>query len=394
VVSDFRKSCRLFLFCLSLCAYLAPCPASGQFTTVLNMPPDPNIGDNGSIGSDTQINLFNDGAIGNSFHAGASDGTSTNVEVNVSGGSVGIGFRAYRGSNVNISSGSVDRLFRAQSGSRVHISGGSIGSNFSASAGSDVRISGGSFGSEFVAFISRVMISGGTFGDQFLALDRSKVTITGGLFDVEFNALYGSTVKISGGSFGNRFGAAIGSLVNISGGDIGPGLRASGTINISGGSIGGDFNANSGSNVNLLGQQFILNGVDITNSLTENVPLTITDRDVNLSGLFADGMPFSFDLHSIYELGQDYFASSAHLTVTRVSEGDFNGDLSVDGLDFLRWQRGESPNPLSESDLSAWESSYGTVVHLAASASAVPESTSFALALTALCLALGRRRSF
>jgi hypothetical protein len=43
-----------------------------------------------------------------------------------------------------------------------------------------------------------------------------------------------------------------------------------------------------------------------------------------------------------------------------VEPGDFNGDRTYDGLDFLKWQRGESPNPLSVMDLADWEANYGT----------------------------------
>lgn len=41
------------------------------------------------------------------------------------------------------------------------------------------------------------------------------------------------------------------------------------------------------------------------------------------------------------------------------SPGDFNDDGSVTGEDFLIWQRGGSPAPLSSSDLSTWQASYG-----------------------------------
>jgi autotransporter-associated beta strand protein len=40
--------------------------------------------------------------------------------------------------------------------------------------------------------------------------------------------------------------------------------------------------------------------------------------------------------------------------------GDFDSDGDVDGFDFLKWQRGESPNPLSNSDLAAWKANFGT----------------------------------
>lgn len=72
--------------------------------------------------------------------------------------------------------------------------------------------------------------------------------------------------------------------------------------------------------------------------------------------------------------------------------GDFNGDYIVDGDDYLSWQRGESPNPLSESDLADWEANYGTVAPLWADSSLVPEPTTYALALAALCLAMSKHR--
>lgn len=39
--------------------------------------------------------------------------------------------------------------------------------------------------------------------------------------------------------------------------------------------------------------------------------------------------------------------------------GDFDDDGDVDGADFLTWQRGASPNPLSAEDLADWQSNYG-----------------------------------
>jgi len=59
--------------------------------------------------------------------------------------------------------------------------------------------------------------------------------------------------------------------------------------------------------------------------------------------------------------------------------GDFDFDNDVDGLDFLKWQRGESPNPLSQSDLADWEANYGMVAPLSAASAAVPEPNSLAL---------------
>ena len=54
--------------------------------------------------------------------------------------------------------------------------------------------------------------------------------------------------------------------------------------------------------------------------------------------------------------------------------GNFDLDGDVDGFDFLKWQRGESPNPLSESDPADWEANYGTVISpfTAASTTVIP----------------------
>ncbi|MFB3107176.1 MAG: hypothetical protein ACE1ZA_19950, partial [Pseudomonadales bacterium] len=54
------------------------------------------------------------------------------------------------------------------------------------------------------------------------------------------------------------------------------------------------------------------------------------------------------------------------LELTTAIPGDVDGNGKVDGFDFLKWQRGESPNPLSQSDLDAWEANYGAVAPLAA----------------------------
>jgi hypothetical protein len=43
---------------------------------------------------------------------------------------------------------------------------------------------------------------------------------------------------------------------------------------------------------------------------------------------------------------------------------DFDGDGDVDGADFLVWQRGGSPNPLSSSDLANWQASFGDTASL------------------------------
>ena len=52
---------------------------------------------------------------------------------------------------------------------------------------------------------------------------------------------------------------------------------------------------------------------------------------------------------------------------------DFDDDGDVDGLDFLKWQRGESTTPHSPLDLDDWEANYGAVASFSATSAAVPE---------------------
>ncbi|MEM9660464.1 MAG: hypothetical protein AAF961_19035, partial [Planctomycetota bacterium] len=66
------------------------------------------------------------------------------------------------------------------------------------------------------------------------------------------------------------------------------------------------------------------------------------------------------------------------------SIADFDGSGLVDGADFLAWQRGNSPNPLSSADLAAWLGRFGALAGVAAwqpAGQPVPEPQSAALLL-------------
>ena len=83
----------------------------------------------------------------------------------------------------------------------------------------------------------------------------------------------------------------------------------------------------------------------------------------------------------------------SELLVPVVNNGDFDGNGVVDGDDFVLWQRGGSPDPLSQADLAIWEANYGTTP-LSAAVAAVPEPASWALVCTvALAATRWRRRS-
>jgi hypothetical protein len=70
---------------------------------------------------------------------------------------------------------------------------------------------------------------------------------------------------------------------------------------------------------------------------------------------------------------------------------DFDGDGDVDGRDFLAWQRGESPNPLSAADLALWQGQFGNGEFL--SAVVVPEPSGLMLIAMSLWMAACRKGS-
>ncbi len=57
--------------------------------------------------------------------------------------------------------------------------------------------------------------------------------------------------------------------------------------------------------------------------------------------------------------------------------GDFNGDGVVDGLDFLKWQRSDTPGGGSQAELTEWEANFGSP--LVAAVNSVPEPATLAL---------------
>lgn len=72
--------------------------------------------------------------------------------------------------------------------------------------------------------------------------------------------------------------------------------------------------------------------------------------------------------------------------------GSFDTDYDVDGRDFLLWQRGLTPGPLSGSDLAEWQAQYGNAL---AAVQIVPEPTSLILMIASgLATCVVRRNQF
>lgn len=146
---------------------------------------------------------------------------------------------------------------------------------------------------------SLTLRDGGVLGDNFAAVD--------------------ATLDIEGGTVGESFEVAD-SVVNINGGSVGAKFAANSgsAVNISGGSFGDSFYAISGSEIHLFGTEFVLDGVRL-DALPIEQAVGITDRNVTLLGLLADGSEFSFFLFTRHGTRNDYFPFDATLTVTRVA---------------------------------------------------------------------------
>jgi len=213
--------------------------------------------------------------------------------------------------------------------------GGSIGDDAEARSGAEVNIRGGILGSRFMARSgSEVNISSGTVGVSFQALGGSLVTISGGTVSDSLEIGAGSEVNISGGNLSDT--VASGS-VNISGGTIDSLLQVnSGSeVTISGGSVDA-ISAGRGSQVNLVGREFFVAGQEL-DTLVPGEAFTVTDRDGAITGLLADGQPFSFPLNTGFSINGN-FSSDATLTVTLdalVLLGDVNRDGMVNFSDIV-----------------------------------------------------------
>jgi len=247
-----------------------------SFTTIINAPPTA-IPTAGTVGSDTQLNVFNNGTVGNAVRAGSA--TSTNIEVNISGGTVGSSFQAQHNSTINIS-------------------GGSVGQSFTAGILNDANNN------------VHVNVSGGTVGDTLTVNRASSLTMTGGTIGASAHVRAGGSLSISGGSIGRYLTADAGTVVNFSGGTIESDFQDSGTFNMSGGIAlngiqftaatinisGGSFYGMSSASLStskFYGSDWRMNGVPISQlqNIGDIYVPTWQTRDDIISGTLSDGTP-------------------------------------------------------------------------------------------------------
>lgn len=422
--------------------------AHADFATIINVPPDvpPTV-----ISSNTQVNVG--GALGDRVDAGSSSGTSTNIEVNIRG-MVGNDFDAFSGSTINLFSGFIGISFDARAGSHFNMSGGSTGVGFTAWNGSEVVLTEGQLG-QLVAYAgSTVTVHGGSIGNtsstmgqavgafsgpavlnllgghvthSFDVREHGVVNMSGGRQGALLHAYPGSILNISGGTVGasaqiegelnfsggfldSNVDARAGSDVTISGGVVGPGFQAhsGSSVTLSGGELIYELDAEANASVELIGSEFLLDGAPIP-GLAVGVPFVLPDRGGVLSGVFATGQSFDFELVATSNVfNRDYFDAQAVLTLTLVFlPGDFDRSGAVDSSDYDLWRSefgtaashvgdgadGNYDGIVDAADYVVWRRHLGQPIPSATMQNLVPEPASFYFAVATVIAAISRRRS-
>ena len=258
-------------------------PATAQpFTTVINVPPDP---DPAFIGSDTQLNLFAGGVLPDGFTlAGTLFGPNTNIETNINGGTAGNsltlgvpeGFGTNSDITLNINSGTVGRGLTVNDGGTVNINGGAIGDFLEVVSGGTVNLN-----------------EGGVLGDRVTPFNGSTFNINGGTIGEFFEPRNNTTVNIRGGTIGDDFSLGFDTRVSISGGIV-PEIRyvgSGGTLDLSGGNIDQFFS--QATDTTITGSEFMLDGVPIPGLETPGNSVTIPTNSGFLTTTFADGAVFA-----------------------------------------------------------------------------------------------------
>lgn len=166
---------------------------------------------------------------------------------------------------------------------------------------------------------------------------------------------------------------------------------------IIGNGIGETWDQAGGSDDGVLSESFLLSSSVFNPS-----------ESVSLGKAFRVGGDVSMLTFQYRDLATGAFVTGEVVEVTGVDiSADFDGDLDVDGADFLVWQRGfgltgqtnnsngdaDGNGTVNSLDLAEWQNQYGAGTPLASNATAIPEPISSSLlAIALVALNLGNRK--
>ncbi|WP_442483670.1 PEP-CTERM sorting domain-containing protein [Aeoliella sp. SH292] len=219
---------------------------------VYDLPPE-SLGDNESIGSNTTLNVLDGGAVGSNFTAGVFGQTSSNLVVNVQGGSIGGGLKTYAGAQVQVNEGSIGAGAKIYSGSSVDLQGGTMGGGLEIHGG-HVSVDGGTL-KDYVEIYSGSVLNvlSGDAGTIDYMSGSATMNVSGGHVDTR-DTMFG-TINLMGGSIGSRLVTGEGARLNVSGGELGNGalIYYKSKVVITGGKIGAGLDVVNGSSLEMTG---------------------------------------------------------------------------------------------------------------------------------------------
>ncbi len=263
-------------FPMSICA-------DAQFSTILNIPPSPNLGDRETIVTGTQVNIGEGGSAGDSLILWADS------EVNLTGGSIGNGLFGFSRSKFNYSGGSIG-LDIVHQGEATILGGEFELDGVPTTTVPNVPSSTGGIltgittdGTAFVFFQQRTETdssSSNFFGDFILSerttlittsiptLDPNPITVPND--PIPRGLRRTQTLNVEPGGSLPKFFTSIGGTLNVSGGTVGEALEIANTnVNITSGEIGARMQIHRNSDVNISGGNIgdglaAFNGSDVT----------------------------------------------------------------------------------------------------------------------------------
>lgn len=232
-------------------------------------------------------------------------------------------------------------LDHAREGQTLNVvAGGRLPDRFRAGYGSRVNFVGGTslYGLEALGG-SEVVVSSGNVVPSIFANAQSQVTVAGGTLDY-VSAAPGSQLSITGGELRSGF---IEGRAEMTGGSTARFyVYNQGEVEVTGGSLD-LLQLASGTTATLVGTSFQVDGADVTSLLSVDTPYVVTQRNVVVEGVLADGSPIGDLVSSLYTDNNWYAASGATLQLLLAAAppllvGDYNNDGTVDLADYVVWR--------------------------------------------------------
>ena len=137
-----------------------------------------------------------------------------------------------------------------------------------------------------------------------------------------------------------------------------------------------------------------IGSVDKTGAVAvdSTVPVSIGNIAPGLPGGLSRIFHGAIDDVRVYDESLTQTELSALLDLSNSATADFDLDGDIDGADFLKWQRGETPGLGSTEELASWEQQFGGTGS-PVTVAAVPEPSTAALVLMLTGMLLTRRQS-